>query len=228
MASGEYKIPLQGLLLGNAWVAPQYQMKSYVPVRSALNYVFCPNNHLQKYLQLHNLCAPEDAAWAESLYPLFDSLLEAGNYSAAADLDNGILFRLQSKANISDPYNINDNPDPTASRVAALQTYLSSAAVQQALNVVPDVSSFVFCGQTAYNALATDEERYAGFQLRWAINNGLAVTAYNGELDLICDWIGTRNYTTALGFNGQEAFNAAANVNWTTITGAVGGLVQTA
>jgi len=137
------------------------------------------------------------------------------------------LFRLQSKANISDPYNINDNPDPTASRVAALQTYLSSAAVQQALNVVPAESSFVFCGQTAYNALATDEERYAGYQLRWAIDNGLYVTAYNGELDLICDWIGTRNYTTVLGFKGQEAFNAAPNGNWTTVFGGPAGLVQT-
>jgi carboxypeptidase C (cathepsin A) len=211
VAPGDYKIPLQGLLLGNAWVAPQYQMKSYVP-----------------YLQLHGLCAPEDAAWAESMYPYFDAQLAAGNYTEAADIDNSILFRLQSKANISDPYNINDNPDPTAVRVAALQTYLSSAAVQQALNVQPAESQFVFCGSTAYNALTTDEERFAGYQLRWAIDNGLMTTMYNGELDLICDWIGTRNYTTVLGFAGQDAFNAAPNGNWTTISGQVGGLVQTA
>ena len=211
VAPGDYKIPLQGLLLGNAWVAPQAQMKSYVP-----------------YLQLHGLCSAADAAWAEAQYPQFDALLAEGNYTAAADIDNGILARLQADGNISDPYNILDNPDPTGPRIAALQTYLTSAEVQRALNVAPLNPGFVFCGQAAYSALSTDEERFAGFQLRWAINSGLAVTAYNGDLDLICDWIGTRNYMLALGFNGQQAFNAAPNVKWTTISGDIGGLVQTA
>ena len=95
-------------------------MKSYVP-----------------FLQLHGMCSSEDAAWAESQYAEFDALLAAGNTTAAAAIDNSILARLTTNANISDPYNILDNPDPTASRVAALSAYLNSSVVQTALNVVP-------------------------------------------------------------------------------------------
>ncbi len=142
VAPNDFEIPLTGVLIGNGWVVPQLQMKSYVP-----------------FLTLHNMCSPADAAWAEAQYPLFDQLLAEGNYTAAADIDNGILGRLTTNANISDPYNINDNPDPTASRVAALSTYLSSAAVQDALNVSPYNSNFQFCGSTPYSALSTDEER---------------------------------------------------------------------
>jgi cathepsin A (carboxypeptidase C) len=40
------------------------------------------------------------------------------------------------------------------------------------------------------------------------------VTLYNGDLDLICDWIGTANYSHVIGFSSQAAFNAATEYNW--------------
>lgn len=87
--TSDFNIPLVGIMIGNGWVFPNYQMKSYVP-----------------FLELHNLISSEDKQWALSLYPQFDKYLSEGNYVAAAAIDNQILGRLTQDAGINDPYNI--------------------------------------------------------------------------------------------------------------------------
>lgn len=196
-APGEHAIPLRGILMGNAWTDPRLQMMSYVP-----------------YLQLNNLISPADAAWAQAQYPVFNALLDAGQYVQAANLDNQVLGRLTSDANIGDPYNIDYPTDPTQGAVDALTAYLLSPTVQSALNVVPYNPNYTFCASQPYGALALDEERDARWQLRWVLNNNVQTTLYNGERDLICDWIGTLNYSNVLGFNGQALYASAPVVPW--------------
>lgn len=210
VAPGDWKLPLDGVACGNCWVDPQRQMVSYVP-----------------YLKLHNLVSDQDAQWAEAQYPQFYALLDQGNYTAAADIDNGILARLTNDANIQNPYNIGSPNDPTAGPTAALTTYLNSPIVQQAFNVNPPMP-FSFCNPDPYNALAKDEERTNLWQLRWVLNNNIPVTLYNGDLDLICDWIGTANYSAVVNFTAQQRYNNAPTLPWKSDNGTQVGTVQTA
>lgn len=91
---------------------------------------------------------------------------------------------------------------------------MSSESVQTALNV-PNSGEFVFCSQAAYSPLNNDEEQDAKSQLKIVLDFGAKVTCYNGVLDLICDYLGTANYTAVLGYFDQSNFNSAVSKNWT-------------
>lgn len=62
------KINLQGLAMGDGWVAPYYQTGSYAP-----------------FLYLNGLIGEASVIAAESSYELYKALIDAGLYVVAAD-----------------------------------------------------------------------------------------------------------------------------------------------
>src|SRR5699024_465424 len=79
-------------------------------------------------------------------------------------------------------------------------------------------------GNIAYKKLNNDEERSAKFILPLLLDAGINILLYNGEYDLICNWIGTRDFAAHLtNWSGDEDFNNATYADWKLNDGSIVG-----
>eukprot|EP01102_Stenamoeba_stenopodia_P008363 TRINITY_DN2401_c0_g1_i2.p1 TRINITY_DN2401_c0_g1~~TRINITY_DN2401_c0_g1_i2.p1 ORF type:complete len:446 (-),score=92.17 TRINITY_DN2401_c0_g1_i2:55-1359(-) len=189
-------INLKGVGMGDGWTDPYYQAGSYGP-----------------FMYLNNRISSEQLDKVLTKYKTFQELYNNGKISQAEALDNEMLNDMMIEGDAPNPYDIRYKRDPTNGPTSALTRYLNRAEVQTAL-YVSDIT-WSDCGNAPYNKLGNDEELSARFLFPHLFEEGLIVLLYSGQYDLICDFIGTDSWSSAIVWPGQSGYNSAANQTWT-------------
>jgi len=183
---------LKGIAMGDGWVYPYYQTGSYAP-----------------FLYANNLINEVELDLAELDYEAYKALIDAGLDLLADDAGNILLTTL---AGDLDVYDIRyTNGDPTDPLADALGDYLNEPAVQKLMNAGDQ--TWTMCGNDAYFGLLDDLEQSVANLLPDLLTT-YPVMNYNGNMDLICNYFGTNEWTKHIGWPGQQTYNKASNHTW--------------
>jgi len=192
---GPNKFNLGGIGIGNGWVDPYIQYGAYATFGYQNKLI-----SLQEYAKLNNT------------YATCQKYLNAGDYSLAtmicSQLMDGVL---QSAGNIN-IYNIDLKcvSQPLCYDFSSQTKYMNLPATQKALSVD---TTWTDCSSTQI----TQQDIISSFRqdLPVVLEAGIPVVAYNGMLDLICNYVGGYEWTTSMPWSGQSAFDAAPLAPWT-------------
>jgi carboxypeptidase C (cathepsin A) len=189
-------IKLMGLGIGDGWVNPYIQTGSFAP-----------------YLYRHGLISLAELEAANALYDGYKKLMDAGSYESAAVVEDALLESLVIAAGDVDVYDIRykANEDPTDPLAAQLNTYLNDADVKKRLGV--GIHKWAQCAMAPYFSLFNDTEQSVA-DLFPPLLEQYQVMNYNGNYDLICNELGTTQWTNALEWPGQQAYVSAKTQDW--------------
>jgi len=186
-------INLKGIGMGDGWVNPYVQTGSYAP-----------------YLYSHGLVnqVEVDAAWAS--YQTYKALLDIDMWLVADAVGNLLLETLVLAAGDVDVYDIRyTGGDPTDPIGDALTTYLNDPSVRQSLNA--GNSTWAECD--SQSGLSSDIDQSVADLLPDLLTT-YQVLNYNGDQDLICNYMGTLEWTAQIQWPGQNAYVNAPSQKW--------------
>jgi cathepsin A (carboxypeptidase C) len=200
---GKTKINLRGLAVGNGLTDPYIQYASY----PALAWGWCDH-------QLGHPCVSQLAYDVmASAVPGCQALIAAcmQNSSISCDLArlscNGILEQFQLTG-----LNVYDIRKPCEGQLCynfnAATTFMNRADVQAALGV-ESTMQWQSCNMLVNVMFAQDWFKDFNWTVPELLANDIRVLIYAGDMDFICNWIGNKNWTTALQWPGQQRFIAA-------------------
>jgi len=190
------KINLSGLLIGDGWVEPYVQTGSYA-----------------EFLFANKLINRAEYDTANATYQAYKILVDTGLTLIADDVGNLMLETLVQAAGGVDVYDIRyKGADPTDALGALLAKWLNTAAVREQLNA--GNQSWTMCSTAPGFALIRDQEISTAV-LFPDLLAAYPIINYNGGDDLICNWIGTTQWTSLVPWPGQGAYNAAKMQNFT-------------
>eukprot|EP01120_Amphizonella_sp_Union-15-10_P010966 TRINITY_DN4550_c0_g1_i1.p1 TRINITY_DN4550_c0_g1~~TRINITY_DN4550_c0_g1_i1.p1 ORF type:complete len:410 (-),score=50.14 TRINITY_DN4550_c0_g1_i1:21-1250(-) len=187
-------INLRGIGVGDGWVNPYYQTASYAP-----------------YLYENKLINEVELGIANTLAAAYQGLIDIGSYVIAQDVGNALLELLVTEAGGVNVYDIRTTSDPTDPLSAALSTYLNTPSVQAKMNA--SGHAWTSCSSVPYLALIDDLARSSEY-LFPVILAKIPVLLYNGNYDLICDYLGTNTWASIIEWPHQQEFNNALNRTW--------------
>lgn len=183
-------INLRGIGIGDGWVSPYWQTGSYAS--------FLWSNRLITEKQLHE---------ADLVNTEYQKLIDKKMYIAAAELGNLLLEGLVLAAGGVDVYDVRTKKDPTDPLSSALTSYLNRHTVQDQLHV--GSHHWKSCGAI----LLTDEARSVETLLPRLLAN-MTVLLYNGNQDLICNYLGTAVWSSKIQWPHQKEYNEAEYKPW--------------
>ncbi|KEG15519.1 putative serine carboxypeptidase (CBP1), putative,serine peptidase, Clan SC, Family S10 [Trypanosoma grayi] len=102
--------------------------------------------------------------------------------------------------------------------------FMNRGDVQKALGADPQ--PWESCNMSVNLMFAIDWLKNFNYTIPALLEDGVRVMIYAGDMDFICNWIGNKNWTLAMQWPGQDAFNAAADVPFATPDGTVAGLIR--
>ena len=195
---------INGIGLGNAWVSPTWQTGSNAA-----------------YLYKNNKINMQQLLAYSIEMSTFNSLLQSKDFIKANSLDQAMFSVLCLQGNIDNYFNINTTTDSSMAPYLAMLKWLNQTSTKQALGV----TNLTFSkGWKAYNALIDDEERSALMILSKVLSK-IPVLLYNGNLDLVCNYLGTQAYANNLEWDGRLGY-LNSKVNNYTINNKVVGTIQ--
>jgi serine carboxypeptidase-like clade 4 len=198
------KINFKGVGIGNGWVDPYHQYPGYG--KFAYENGLIDKNGWAQMNQTVQQCQQElrnqdwdDASWT------CGSLLQtvAGNL-------NVYNIKLQC------------NPPPLCYDFSAITNYLNQDSVLKKLGVDKCNCNWQACSNTVNGMFGVDRLENFAYELPLIMNEGIRVTVYNGDLDLICNWVGGSMWVNAMKWDGQSKFQAAPTKPWKMNGNAVG------
>jgi serine carboxypeptidase-like clade 4 len=203
-AGGNMQINMKGIGIGNGWVNPAIQYSSDAD------------------LLYENFLIPEveRIAYNDVAYPTCELLIDTGlwplaveecNLSFEALLLGAEAYSLRS-INIYDVRERCEYP-PLCYDFSALDKFLSQTAVRKSLGVSPK-ADWTSCSRLVGVFMLDDLESNFAEDIPKIIDAGVRVLIYNGVKDLICNFIGTERWLTAMEWSGQSAFNNAPENPW--------------
>jgi len=188
-------INLKGIGIGDGWVDPYYQTGSY-----------------STFLYQNGLINSAEKDLADFTYQAYKGLVDAGAWATADEIGNALLESLVVAAGDVDVYDIRYvGGDPTDPLGDALGTYLNLPQVRKQLNAGDN--EWTMCGTTAFFGLIEDIEQSVANLLPDLLAN-YPVLNYNGNKDVICNYIGTNEWTLHIDWPGQNSYNTASNHSW--------------
>jgi len=189
------QINLKGIAMGDGWVDPYYQTGSYA-----------------EFLYQNGLINGVEKNLADITYEAYKSLIDVDAWATADEIGNALLESLVVAAGNVDVYDIRYiGGDPTDPLCDALGTYLNLPAVRKQLNAGDN--EWTMCGTTAFFGLLEDIEQSVANLLPDLLAN-YPVLNYNGDKDVICNYIGTNEWTSQIVWPGQNIYNNAVNQSW--------------
>jgi len=203
-------INLKGIGIGNGFVDPLYTTASYGP-----------------FLLANKKISSSQNKQLASMWVSYSNAIKNKNWEQADSLWNEILNSAMTYGNIGDVYDIRKSSDPTTPFANQLQAYLNTAAARKALGVTKSSVQWQLCETGPYYAL-TDDMQKTSEVLIPAILTKIPVMIYNGNYDLICDWMGTAAWSDEMVWPGQQKFLSAPNTTWIGANGQSAGFYKTA
>ena len=94
--------------------------------------------------------------------------------------------------------------------------FFNDKAIQQALGVDTHATTWQTCNYNVNGAFSSDwMKQFAEPYISSQLEAGTRVLIYAGDLDFICNWLGSQAWTFGLNWSGKAGFNSAAFKNWT-------------
>lgn len=106
----------------------------------------------------------------------------------------------------------------------AVNNFMNREDVQRSLGVKPQ--KWKSCSASVNLMFGADWLKNFDYTVPVLLEEGVHVMIYAGDMDFICNWIGNKDWTTALEWPGKEKFNSAPDVPFSTPNNIVGGLVR--
>lgn len=216
-----HKIPLQAVAIGDGWVDPYYQYKSF-PVFGYQNGLI--GDEMYKLLNdTADLCV---ALIAEGRYDLAFIECEAVMFGVVA---NGALVNQTGLVNWYDirlkcPW---DLLLAGCYNFSLIEDFINQQEVRDALGVPSSFGEYQQCNNKYLFRMRVDDLTSFRGDIVTLLDNDIRVVSYNGMEDLICNHVGEEWTYNTMPWSGKSAFNNAPISNWT-VGGQVAGTVRTA
>ncbi|KAL4442629.1 hypothetical protein ABPG74_007031 [Tetrahymena malaccensis] len=192
--TGDLQIKFRGVAIGNGWVDPYYQQPAYA-----------------EYAYKYNLIDQDTYKATQQQFTICSQYIKTGStLELLADACETPFNKITEKNNF-DIYNYKTPcVNPTCSEDDddnKVQKFLSRVDVQQVLGV--QGRTWSACVDNVYSALSDLENRSSINDLINIVNANLKVLIYNGDLDFMCNYIGSENWVNNLNWKQQSQFQAA-------------------
>ncbi|KAK6463839.1 pheromone-processing carboxypeptidase KEX1 [Scheffersomyces coipomensis] len=213
---------LKGLLIGNGWISPDEQSLSYIPYAVHAGFIKPSNPHWQELLVQHQLCQKV----VDRVDNYNDDKIHQDEISNV-DCDRILQFILQYTRDTSGPKNeqcINmydytkkdSYPSCGMNWPAELKyvtPFLREEEVMGDLNLINHKQWHECDGRVGGNLNARNSQ--PAVHLLPGILEQIPIVLFNGNLDIICNYIGTENFIKKLTWNGEKGFSEDVEpINW--------------
>ncbi|KAL7701174.1 serine carboxypeptidase (CBP1) [Lotmaria passim] len=205
------KINLKGIAIGNGWTDPYTQFPSYVTIA----YEWCKEKlgapcitaaarddmeaKLPQCLELIRTCNsfPNDGdASCARAKDVCDNALEHYKMTGLNSYD------IRKPCITDDCYN-----------TSHADNFLRLPEVVRAVGAKSDIV-YEGCSAEVGKDFSNDIQRNFNYTFPPMLAAGIRVLIYAGDMDFICNWIGSKAWVTALEWPGKAAFNAAPDVEF--------------
>jgi carboxypeptidase C (cathepsin A) len=193
------KINLKGIGIGNGWVSPRTQYAGYGP--------FAYENGIIDRSTFSQMNATLTTC---------QNLIDQKRWGQASAVCSGIMGAVLQYAGNLNVYNIKlqCNPAPLCYDFSAITNYLNSASVQKSLGVYDQGITWETCNYEVNSLFGNDVIESFRYEIPSIMAYGVKVVVYNGDLDLICNWVGGKMWVEGMSWPGKAAFNAAPMKTW--------------
>ena len=222
-APGAIKINLKGFGVGNGLTVPlaQYPEYSTLAYNWTMEKLGKPVISLETYSQMQ-------AELAECLPAIAACQTDTSKCAGAQSMCNNAQIGPYEQTGLN-PYDFRkpcEYPGLCYDE-SAVTAFFNSPATQRALNVDPQ-TTWAPCNYQVNGAFSSDwmkqfSEPYVSSQLE----AGTRVIVYAGDVDFICNFLGSQAWTLGLDWSGKAGFNAAPLQNWSMPDGTVAGKART-
>ncbi|KAJ3355073.1 Cell death protease [Entophlyctis luteolus] len=219
------KVSLRGLFIGNGWMDPRRQYHSYVDF--ATENGILSGDYLVSAKKETEIC---DEHYARQNSPTI-KVARCENIMQFI-LDNSMAV---NQANCINMYDIRLHDDgPTGGcglyswppYLEEMKSYLGRAAVKSAVNVPNNGKDekWTECDRSVGGSLGNSHDT-ASFTLFPEILAEIPIVLFNGDKDLICNWMGIRDMAGSMSWNGGSGMGVVEDWN---LNGVKQGWFQTA
>ena len=191
---------LQGIMIGNGWTSPATQQSSYIDFAAKYDLTKDDPTLLNKLRPLFKIC--ENGA---ALNPIAGKNIQVDfclNLFELLSTDPKTGKKRWSVYNFNEPCY-----GPSCVDAGKEVAWLNDPLVQKELGV--DTPIVIWSDYVYKKMIRMDFLTDAGLYLTDLLNSGLKVLAYNGDVDVICNYMSGEVWTNNLKWKNQEAFKAA-------------------
>ncbi|KAI9244035.1 Alpha/Beta hydrolase protein [Phascolomyces articulosus] len=205
---------LNSLLIGNGWVDPRTQLKYYEPYGCANDSSYKPifDDATCKKMQASSLTCQK---LMNACYKYQNSVtcVPAGLYCQRTQLGpydktgrNDFDIRIQCYENSELCYNITNS----------MNAWANTPEIKQELGIDSVKGTFTTCNdRVAYRfALSSDMSISYGPKVAEALEAGVRVLIYAGDMDWTCNWYGSLAWTIELPWSGQLGYSESPDLDW--------------
>ncbi|KAI8139515.1 Alpha/Beta hydrolase protein [Fennellomyces sp. T-0311] len=226
---GEYPpLNLHSLVLGNGWVDPLIQLQYYEPYG-------CANDSSYKPIFDETICKQmrDTSHTCQKLmnacykYPSSITCVPAGLYCQQTQLGpydktgrNFFDIRQECHHDSELCYNITDR----------VNSWADDSDVRLELGIDKNTGRFITCNDRVQYRFALSGDMTISYapQIAEALEAGIRVLIYSGDMDWTCNWYGGLAWTVGLQWSGQPEYSRAYDQNWYSIaTGKFAGQFRT-
>lgn len=218
LKKGEKPYNLKGLLIGNGWIEPSEQSLSYLPYSMAAGIVDNKNPEWGALLRQHEKCQ-------NTINSVSGDKLD--DYNAVSDVCEAILTKILSVTldtnaphdqqcfnmydyTLKDSYpscGMNWPPD-----LNYVKPFLNSEKVQHDINLVLFKKWHECSGKVGRFFKAKNS--VPSVKLLPDILKEIPIVLFNGNRDIICNYIGTENFIKKMEWNGHVGFENDSPYDW--------------
>ncbi len=219
----EMHIPLKAMAIGNPWTNPSLQYRSYPVYGYEMKLIDEETkNNLLEHWQMCNLIlalcsALKDFAEMKSCYAgdAFN-LCSKGLYSPVVD----------AKPHI-DVYDVRRtcSDDDDCHDMKKLERFMNLPQMKKRFQI-PEDKKYMHCNTSVYDSFRWDKETDMTPSVARLLDKGLPILIYAGDQDLICNYIGVRDWIEAMKWTSAAEWKQAAKEIWK-VNGEQAGEVQT-
>ena len=206
----DFKIPLVSIMIGNGFVSPLDTMYGYYDTLCTTKPgVTEPVFNSTRCTQIAE-AMPRCAHLHEACYDYEDAIIcQAADGFCMAEIRD--LYDDEVGEGGRDPFDITHvcEVDEYCYKSALdIQDYMNTPSVWSALDVPGAVSNFSLISTDVYDLFASGNDIYVSTtkKVKYALENGVDVLVYNGNLDLACNTAGNLRWTEQLSWSGQAEF----------------------
>jgi len=185
--------------LENGWVDPEVQYGGYGP-----------------FAYQNNLIDEDTFTQINQTLVQCTSEIDSGDLEDAEQTCGGIMQAVLDYAGNLNVYNIDlqCNPQPLCYDFSNVTNYLNTPSVQQQLGVANQDITWESCNDQVNADFGVDVITSYRYEIPIILKNNIPVVIYNGDLDLICNWVGGRLWVEGMNWPGQSTFSQAPFKTW--------------